>query len=117
MNKRLSSHWLIIVCVLLIGNSLWLAGCAQQELAAKQPMPTPTGVATLTPIPTRADGKPVSAHSYRITPLPGEKVRVGDITEVVETRTIATSIPPRYSIRNEYNQKTVYMVDYSKVTL
>jgi hypothetical protein len=99
--KRPSNQWLIVICVFLIGNSLWLAGCAQQGLAARQLMPTPTGVATLTPIPTNADSKPVTARPYRITPLPGEKVRVGDITEVDETKATSAPVSPRYSVRTE----------------
>jgi hypothetical protein len=105
MDERLSSCWLIIASVLLAGCSLWQTSCVQYKVVAGSPLATPKGAATLTPIPTRADGKPVSARPYRITPLPGEKVRVGDITEVVGA---STPVPPRYSIRNERNDKYIY---------
>jgi len=71
-------------------------------VVAGSPLATPKGVATLTPFPTRADGQPGPVRPYRVTPLPGEKVRVGDITEVQETELVATVAPSRYSIQNEH---------------
>ncbi len=100
MNKRLSNYWLLAVCVLLIGSSLWLTGCAPQLAIARSPLPTPQLAIAGSPLPT-----PSGVSPFLITPLPGEKARVGEVTEVV-----ATPGPSRYSIRNEYNQKSIRML-------
>jgi len=50
MNKRLSSHWLLAVCVLIIGSSLLLTGCAPQLAMARSPLPTPSGLVAVSPL-------------------------------------------------------------------
>jgi len=79
-----------------------LTSCANQQVVAGSPLPTPAGVATL-PSPTRTDGKPVPGQLYLVTPLPGEKVRIGEITEMAPA---TTSLP--YSVQNEFNQRGIW---------
>jgi hypothetical protein len=64
------------------------------------------------PRPTRADGKPYRSDGLLVTPLPDEKVYVGNVTEVAPLTTQGAS---RYSIRNDYikvgaNQRAVLYV-------
>jgi hypothetical protein len=100
MNKKPSYREYIALCILLIGSISMLTSCANQQVVAGSPLPTPAGVATL-PSPTRTDGKPpVPGQLYLVTPLPGEKVRIGEITEMAPT---TTSLP--YSVQNERDQK------------
>lgn len=101
MNRKLLNRWLMVACVLLVGNSLWLAGCAQRELAAKQPLPTPTGIATMRPRETSPAAKPGQVVSYLVTPVPGETVRLGDITEATPVPPAHDSTKLRYSVRED----------------
>lgn len=110
MNKKSFSVWLTSICGFLLFSGLGLAGCApavgaegkptlaaSATLMAYPPPPTPT----VRPRPTRADGKIDRFNDLFVTPLPDEKLRVGDITQINPVPT-ATSTPERYVIQNEY---------------
>ena len=57
MNKRLSNQWLLAVCVLIIGSSLLLTGCAPQLAIARSPLPTPPGLAAVSPLSQPTDSQ------------------------------------------------------------
>lgn len=112
MNKKTTSLCFAGIGLLL---SLGLASCAPSVVAEGQSRPTPNPVATLLPYPeptldntdtqltppprpTRADGVPYRFEGLLVTPLPDEKVSLG---QVVEIPAAAAAVPPRYAIRNE----------------
>lgn len=112
MSKKLLNLWLTLLVTFLMGSSLVLAGCAPSVIAEGQvkptldvtlpayPGPTAVGNTQLTPQPkpTRADGMMDRYDGLLVTPLPDEKVSLGQVVEIPPPAAIAS---PRYSIRNE----------------
>jgi hypothetical protein len=102
----------ISVFALLIISSVVLTSCAPAVGAEAQPKGTSNAAATRPPYPglnsetppphpTQADRTPDQDKGLWVTPLPNEKVGLGN---VVETNAVPlpTSVPPRYTFRNEF---------------
>lgn len=112
MKKKLLNPWLILLVVLLMGSNLVLAGCAPSVIAEGQVRPT--SVVTLPadpaltfvddsqltpqPKPTRADGGIDRYDGLFVSPLPDERVSLGQVVEIPPP---AATAPPRYSFRNK----------------
>jgi hypothetical protein len=81
----------------LLAIAFLVVGCRPET--GRSPVATPALQAMPQPRPTLASGTPYRHYGLLVTPLPDEKVRLGEVTEVAS---FAAPMPSRYSIRNDY---------------